>query len=244
MTPTLWRLCWYWAPGLPRPTNSCIAFYSEMREATRGSPPASITVGDRRGLLLAAFLGWGLLGLIATLGVGRTQAGWGNDGGDGEVAIRDLRRHALGQGDGRDVERVADVGAGEIDDDLLGDGIGRGADLDRVADDVEGATALQARALLLVDEGHVDLDVERGVGTDAQEVDVQGVVLDRVELVVARNDAVLLAIDVEGDDVGEEATVVDALHRVLVGDGDGQGGLLLTIDDGGDEPLTTQCTSG
>ena len=73
---------------------------------------------------------------------------------------------------------------------------------------------------------HVHLDVELGAGADAQEVDVHREVLHRIELVVARDDAVLLAIDVEGDDVGEEAAGIDALHRVLVGDRDGTGGFL------------------
>ena len=90
-----------------------------------------------------------------------------------------------------------------------------------------------------------DLDVELGVGADAQEVDVQREVLHRIELVVARDDAVLLAVDVEGDDVGEEAAGIDALHaHPCTRSRSATGGLLVAVDDGGDEPLTTQCTSG
>ncbi len=46
---------------------------------------------------------------------------------------------------------------------------------------------LMPGARVFVDEVHVHLDVELGALADAQEVDVQRLVLDGIELVVARN---------------------------------------------------------
>src|SRR5690606_41820170 len=66
--------------------------------------------------------------------------------------------------------------------------------------------------------------------SDAQEIHVDGEVLDRVELVVARNHAVLGAVHIEFDDVAQEAAGIDLLVGVLVGDGDGDGSLLVTVD--------------
>ena len=89
---------------------------------------------------------------------------------------------ALGQGDLADVERIADVEAGEADLDLLGN-LGRVADqLELVADRVEHAAALEARRLLLVDEVDRHRDGDLGVLGDAQEIDMQRPVGDRVEL--------------------------------------------------------------
>src|SRR5690606_29212415 len=113
----------------------------------------------------------------------------------------------------------------------------------RVPHDVQRAAALEAGTVGLVDEVHADLDGEARIGTDAQEVDMQRLVRNRIELVVARDDPVLLAIDVERDDTGEEAARIDALHRFLEGERDGDGGLLVAIDDSRDESLTTHSAS-
>ena len=49
----------------------------------------------------------------------------------GEVAVGDRRPHALGQGDVADVDRIADLAAGEVDHDLARDRVGRADQLDR-----------------------------------------------------------------------------------------------------------------
>src|SRR4051812_19668889 len=72
------------------------------------------------------------------------EAGRRHDRGDGEVAIGDRALGALGQSDGRDVERIADVEAGQIDLDLVGDLGGVADQLEVVTDGIEHAAALQA----------------------------------------------------------------------------------------------------
>src|SRR5690606_7834975 len=96
MKPTLCRLFSYFGPGLPRPAIS------------------SMTDGSRRArLFLVAFLG-----RFAFLALEASRRG---DGGDGEVAVGDGRLHVLRQGDGRDVDGIAEIGAGEIDLDEVRD---------------------------------------------------------------------------------------------------------------------------
>ena len=71
-----------------------------------------------------------------------------------------VRTYGTGrQGDRREVDGVADVLAGEIDGQGLGDGVGRNRDLEGMVHDVEHATLLDARALFLIDE--VDRDLRR-----------------------------------------------------------------------------------
>ena len=66
------------------------------------------------------------------------DAGRRRDRRDREVA-GDGRPDALRQRDPRDVERVVDVEAGQVGDDLVRDGVRRAEQLDPVADDVEHA---------------------------------------------------------------------------------------------------------
>ena len=152
--------------------------------------------------------------------------------------------HALGQRHGRDVERVVDVEAGQVDQDLLRDRVGQALDRNPVADDVEHAAAADARRGALVDEldGHVDRQAR--AFDDAQEIDVQRPVADRVELIVARDGADLLAGDVDRRDGREEAAAVDLEIHVAVGEIDRYRGLLAAIDDGRDQTLTTDGTGG
>src|SRR5690606_27313459 len=87
------------------------------------------------------------------------QAGRSRDRGDGEVAV-DRRLRTCRQLDRRDVDGIADVGAGQVDRDELGNRVGRNVELDLVAHDVENAAALEAGRGFLVHEvhGHVDGD--------------------------------------------------------------------------------------
>jgi hypothetical protein len=110
----------------------------------------------------------------------------GGDGGDREVAVGDRGRDALGHLDGADVDAVADVEPGQVELELLGDVVDAAQHLDLVADDVQEAAALDARALLFVDEDarHVDVGPRR-LG-DAQEINMQCPAVHGVELHVAR----------------------------------------------------------
>src|SRR5690606_36500911 len=77
---------------------------------------------------------------------------------DHEVAV-DRRLHAVGQRDVVDVDRFADLAAGQVNGDLLGD-VGGGHDqFDFRADDDQRATALEAGGGFVVHEFDVDEQV-------------------------------------------------------------------------------------
>ena len=61
---------------------------------------------------------------------------------------------------------------------------------------------------------------------------MHGEIAHRIELIVFRQDLDLLAVDVDRGDRRHEAAGMDLEVNVLVGKGDGQGGLLVAIDDG------------
>ena len=84
----------------------------------------------------------------------------GDDRGDGEVAVGDRGLGAVGQGHLADVDRIADIEAGDVDLDLVGDLVRVADQLELVADDVEHAAALEAGELFLVDEHHRHGDVD------------------------------------------------------------------------------------
>ena len=73
----------------------------------------------------------------------------------------------------------------------------RTGDLDFVAHDVEHAATLQARRLPLVDEAHGHFNANEALLANAQEVDVDRLVLDRIELKIARYDVLLRTINVD-----------------------------------------------
>ena len=71
------------------------------------------------------------------------------------------------------------------------------------------AAALQAGRQRLVDEAHRHVDADARAGADALEVDVDRHVLDRIELHLARDDADLLAVDVEIEHGRQEPAAAD-----------------------------------
>ena len=91
--------------------------------------------------------------------------------------------------DRRDVDRAADLEAFEIDLEERRDAVVGAIDLDLVAHDVEHAAALQAGRQRVIDEAHGNRDADDAVLADAQEVDVERQVLDRIDLHLARDDA-------------------------------------------------------
>src|SRR5690606_439937 len=52
------------------------------------------------------------------------------------------------------------------------------------------------------------------------------------------------AVDVDGRHPGQEAAAVDLVEDLLVGQGDGQGGLLVAVDDGRHFTVAANCTGG
>src|SRR5690606_653161 len=131
----------------------------------------------------------------------------------------------------RNVDGIADVRAGEVHGDGIGDRIGRAVELDLVTHDVQHAAALDAGRLVLVDEMHGNVDIDLGVLADTQEVDMNREILDGIELIVLRQDLDLLAADVDRGDRGQKPAAVDLVENVLVGQGDSQGRLFVAIDD-------------
>src|SRR5690606_30700715 len=125
----------------------------------------------------------------------------GDDGRDGEVAVGDDRLHALRQGNVRDVNAVADLEAGQVHGDGVRNGVGRAVEFYRVANDVQDAADLNA-GLLVVDEVDRHVNGNSGVLRDAQEIDMHGEVAHRIQLVVLRQNLVLLAVDIDGRDGG------------------------------------------
>jgi hypothetical protein len=101
-----------------------------------------------------------------------------------------------------------------------------------------------AGRLFLVDEMHRHGDVHHGILADAQEIYVHGEVADRVELKVFRQDLDPVPVDVDRGDRRQEAAAVDLVVDVLVGQGDGQGRLLVAIDDCRHFAVAANCTGG
>ena len=166
--------------------------------------------------------------------------GASDDGRHGEVALGGGRLDALGQGDGRDMNRVADLEAGQVDLEMLGDGVGRAAHRDLVAHDVEDAAALEARGGGFVQEAHRHLDSDERILADAHEVDMDGEVANGIELHVARDHPRLLAVDVEGEDGALEVTGMELRVDRAVVDGDGLRRCLVAIENAGDAPLAAR----
>jgi hypothetical protein len=139
----------------------------------------------------------GLGGGGATLGRGRGGGGRGGIGGglgllggsgDGrhhEVTVGDGRADAVGALEVGPADIVVDVERAEVGLEMLGHLVGIDVALDRVAHHVEHATALQARAGQLVQEGHGDRHAHLLTGGEALEVDMLRRVGDRVELHIA-----------------------------------------------------------
>ena len=77
-----------------------------------------------------------------------------------------------------------------------------------------------------------------------QEIDMDGKVLHRIELEVARNDAVLGAVDVEVVDRGEEVSGIDALLELGMVDRDVERRLAVAVDHARHAAGATLCPGG
>jgi hypothetical protein len=73
---------------------------------------------------------------------------------------------------------------------------------------------------------------------------MQREVTHRIEVEVARNHAVLLALEIDVVNRGQEAAGQDALAQFLVVDRNGHGGLVVAIDHSGNSPGATLCPGG
>ena len=104
--------------------------------------------------------------------------------------------------------------------------------------------AFKPGADVVIDEMDRDFDLDAGVCLEPQEIHMHGEVLDDVELVVARNGADLLAIDVDLEDGRQKMPSIDQLGRGVEIEGDGDWRLAGTVDHGRNAALTTDCTGG
>ena len=182
MKPTLWRWRAWRSPGLPSPTKSFIG----ERRPRRGS-------------------GWPASRPVAAVASVTTVGGTIEQIVKSRSVIVGLT--PCGQRDVADVDRIADLAAGEVDHQLARDRIGRAGQLDVAADDVEHAAALEPGRLVLVHEPTGTSTWITRAGLGAQEVDMQRIVADRVELRLARQDLEPLAAEVELEHRAEEARV-------------------------------------
>ena len=107
------------------------------------------------------------------------------------------------------MDRLVDAETREVDGDRLGDRIRGNPHFHGVVHDVERAADLDARARVLIDEVHGNVDAQRRAGLQAQEVNMHGLVGDDIELVVARNRPLDLAADVDIENRRQEVTGVD-----------------------------------
>ena len=112
--------------------------------------------------------------------------------------------------------------------------LGVGVNLDRVADHVQHAAALQARAETLVVEMHRHRDADAFAGNEALEVDVLWGVGDRVELHVADQRARgVAAADVDLVLAGLPAGALQLAQHGAWVERDEGGGLFGPVDDSG-----------
>ena len=97
------------------------------------------------------------------------------------------------------MDRLADLEAGQVDQDFVWNEIGRAIEIDLVTHDVEHATLLEAGRGLMILEVHRDFDMDAGVLAKTQEIHMADEVAHRLELDVARNGAHHRTIDFEID---------------------------------------------
>jgi hypothetical protein len=93
------------------------------------------------------------------------------------------------------VPGIVDLKFGHVDLDRIGDQLRPALHIDRVRDDVDRAAALDAGRLVGLDHHDRDGDADLRALTEPHEVDMHRIVQDRIELEVARDHAMLHAVD-------------------------------------------------
>ena len=89
-----------------------------------------------------------------------------------------------------------------------------------------------------------NIDADRRALAEPHEVDMQRQIADRVELEIARDDAVLHAVDLDVVNGGEKMPGIDALAQIGVIERDRQRRLAVAIDDSGYAAGATFCPGG
>jgi hypothetical protein len=131
------------------------------------------------------------------------------------------------------VDRIPDLETGQIDLEMIGNGVGRAAHRNFVAHHVEHAAALQARRGSLIQEAHRHIDGHERVLAEPQQIDMNGKIAHRIVLHRARNDASLRALHVKHEDGALEMAGLELLRDRPVFHRDRLGILLVPVNDAG-----------
>src|SRR5271170_67698 len=105
---------------------------------------------------------------------------------------------------------VIDVKAADVDVDGRWNGVGAAAHLDGMRDDRNGAAAFDARRLLGVLHMDRNVDADRRALAEPHEVNMQRKIANGIELEVARNDAMLHAVDLNVMNSRQEMPGIDS----------------------------------
>src|SRR4029077_5727075 len=128
------------------------------------------------------------------------------------------RLRARGQLDVGQMQRVADLQTADIGFDVLRNVVDRAFEVERVGDDVDGAAALDPRRGLRGLNAQGNADPDGRAFAEPHEIDMDREVAHRIEVEVARNHAMLLALEIDVVNRGQEPAGQDALTQVLVVD--------------------------
>jgi hypothetical protein len=139
---------------------------------------------------------------------------------------------------------MADLEAGDVDVDRLRDRVGRAHHLDMVGHEVDRAATLHAGRLVGILDVHRDAHPDGRAFAEPQEIDMDRVVAHRVDLEVARDGAVLLAVDLDVADAGEEAARIDAVLELIEVERDRERGLVVAVDHARHTAFTTHGPGG
>src|SRR5690606_32917895 len=140
------------------------------------------------------------------------------------------------------MDRVANFHAIEIYLNEIWNCIGRAEEFDFMPHDVKHAATPDPRSLFFVDEAHGNVHRHHRIPSNAKKIHVHRETANRVKLILARQHADLLTVNVNGADGRHEAAGVNALVDVLVGHGNRERGLLLTVNDGGNFAAAAECS--
>jgi len=168
----------------------------------------------------------------------------GRDCRDREIALALGQLATFRQGNRGNVHRVIDLQRREIGDDRLGNGIRRNPHRDRVTHDVQAAALLEAGADILIDEMHRHLDTQVRPRLQAQKINMNRLIFDGIELVIARNDPLLGAADIELEDRGQEMPGVDQFVQLAIVERDRRGGIAAAVDHAWNTAFTAHAAGG
>src|SRR6202035_1601011 len=108
----------------------------------------------------------------------------------------------------------------------------------------DGAAALHTGGCFRVLDVQGNADADGRAFAEPHEIDMDRKIAHRIEMEVARNYAVLLALQIEVVNRGEEPAGQDALAQLGIIDRNGDGGLVVAIDHSGHSPGATLCPCG